>query len=102
MEIEENKTPESTKSINSSFMTSNSPTFNLQENNINLNIVPMTIEEPNNKKIDPYNKNVDIVRLNNENILEGVKGSDYIFHIGGMVSPQCDTKPYLTFTQKAI
>ena len=73
MEIEENKTPESTKSINSSFMTSNSPTFNLQENNINLNIVPMTIEEPNNKKIDPYNKNVDIVRLNNENILEGVQ-----------------------------
>ena len=34
--------------------------------------------------------------LSYENILEGVKGSDYIFHIGGMVSPQCDTKPYLT------
>ena len=34
--------------------------------------------------------------LNYENILSGVKNSDYIFHLGGMVSPQCDTKPFLT------
>ena len=39
-----------------------------QLNNLRNNVLT-TIEI--NKKNDPYNKNVDIVRLNNENILEG-------------------------------
>lgn len=29
-------------------------------------------------------------------ILEGVTGSDYVLHVGGMVSPTADWKPYRT------
>lgn len=29
-------------------------------------------------------------------VLEGVTGADYVLHIGGMVSPAADMKPYLT------
>ena len=36
-----------------------------------MNEINMTIEDNTNKKVDPYNKNIDIVRLNNENIIEG-------------------------------
>ena len=31
-----------------------------------------------------------------DSILEGVTGSDYVLHVGGMVSPTADWKPYLT------
>ena len=31
-----------------------------------------------------------------DSILEGVTGSDYVLHIGGMVSPTADWKPYRT------
>ena len=69
--VEENKEKESNKSINSSLMVSTSPSFSFSENDKNMNEINMQIEENINKKNDPYNKNVDIVRLNNENILEG-------------------------------
>ena len=45
--------------------------------------------------------NVKIVwgDLNNyDSILEGVTGSDYVLHVGGMVSPTADWKPYKTQT----
>ncbi|OHS95396.1 hypothetical protein TRFO_10534 [Tritrichomonas foetus] len=44
-------------------------------------------------------KNVEIIwgdLLNYEDILKGVTGSDYVLHIGGMVSPMADLYPYLT------
>ena len=55
----------------------------------------------NRSFISKYTKsnNIEIIwgdLLNYSDILKGVENSDYIFHIGGMVSPQCDTKPYLT------
>lgn len=31
-----------------------------------------------------------------DSILEGVTGSDYVLHVGGMVSPTADWKPYRT------
>lgn len=34
--------------------------------------------------------------LDYDSILEGVTGSDYVLHIGGMVSPVADYKPYTT------
>ncbi len=34
--------------------------------------------------------------LDYDSILEGVAGSDYVLHIGGMVSPAADYKPYST------
>ncbi|KAK8887486.1 hypothetical protein M9Y10_038533 [Tritrichomonas musculus] len=34
--------------------------------------------------------------VNYNDVLKGVEGSDYILHIGGLVSPQADTYPYLT------
>lgn len=34
--------------------------------------------------------------LDYDTILEGVTGSDYVLHIGGMVSPSADYKPYTT------
>ena len=34
--------------------------------------------------------------LDYESVLEGVTGADYVLHIGGMVSPAADMKPYLT------
>ena len=33
-----------------------------------------------------------------DSILEGVTGSDYVLHVGGMVSPTADWKPYRTQT----
>ncbi len=49
----------------------------------------------------PYmgRKNVDIIWgdfLDYETILKGVTGADYVLHIGGMVSPAADYKPYST------
>lgn len=44
-------------------------------------------------------ENVEVVWgdfLDYESILSGVTGSDYILHIGGMVSPAADYKPYTT------
>ncbi|OHS96155.1 hypothetical protein TRFO_37671 [Tritrichomonas foetus] len=43
--------------------------------------------------------NIEIVwgdLLNYDDILRGVTGSDYVLHIGGMVSPKADLYPYLT------
>ena len=68
---EDKKEKEGSSSINSSFIATSSPTFNFKENDKNMNEINMTIEDNINKKVDPYNKNIDIVRLNNENILEG-------------------------------
>ncbi len=33
---------------------------------------------------------------NYSDILKGVQGSDYILHVGGMVSPYADDKPKIT------
>ena len=37
--------------------------------------------------------------LDYDAILEGVTGSDYVLHVGGMVSPTADWKPYKTQKQ---
>jgi hypothetical protein len=55
----------------------------------------------NHKLLTPYlnNPSVEIIwgdLLNYEDILEGVKGADYVLHIGGMVSPQADFYPEKT------
>ena len=56
-------------SINSSFVASNSPSaMKIEEDD--KNIIKMDIDDMDNKKIEPYNKNIDIVRLDNENILD--------------------------------
>ena len=34
--------------------------------------------------------------LDYDSILEGITGADYVLHIGGMVSPAADYKPYTT------
>ncbi len=57
--------------------------------------------EKNLEKLKKYMlyPNVKIVWgdfLDYDAILEGVTGSDYILHIGGMVSPAADYKPYTT------
>lgn len=55
----------------------------------------------NEEKLKPLmaKPNVKVVWgdfLDYDAILEGVTGSDYILHIGGMVSPTADYKPYST------
>lgn len=55
----------------------------------------------NEEKLKPLmsKPNVQVVWgdfLDYDAILEGVTGSDYILHIGGMVSPVADWKPYRT------
>ena len=53
-----------------------------------------------NKYIKKYGKeNFEIIwgdLLNYADVLNGVKGSDYVLHIGGLVSPMADAYPYLT------
>ena len=69
--LDENKGSEKNLSINSSMITSTSPSLSPKIKEKDNNIVDMNIEDLINKKNnDPYNKNVDIVRLNNDNILE--------------------------------
>lgn len=34
--------------------------------------------------------------LDYDSVLEGVTGADYVLHVGGLVSPAADMKPYLT------
>lgn len=51
------------------------------------------------KKYDPHNENIEIIwgdLINYEDVLRGVEGSDYVLHIGGLVSPMADSYPYLT------
>ena len=65
--VEENKKTESNKSINSSPSLSATNSKEGEKNNIK----KINIEDLSNKKnTDPYNKNIDIVRLNNDNTLE--------------------------------
>ncbi len=57
--------------------------------------------EANKEKLKPYlgDKNVEVIWgdfLDYESILKGVTGADYVLHIGGMVSPAADYKPYTT------
>ncbi|KAK8867255.1 hypothetical protein M9Y10_010232 [Tritrichomonas musculus] len=53
-----------------------------------------------NRYIKKYGKeNIEIIwgdLLNYDDVLNGVKGSDYVLHIGGLVSPMADAYPYLT------
>ena len=55
-------------SINSSQFNSRSASFSISSKDENTHMLQFEIE--NNKKNLPYNKNVDIVRLNNENLLD--------------------------------
>lgn len=57
--------------------------------------------DKNKQLLLPYmgKKNVDIIWgdfLDYDSILKGVTGADYVLHIGGMVSPAADYKPYST------
>ena len=57
--------------------------------------------EKNKDLLKPYmgQKNVEIIWgdfLDYDSILKGITGADYVLHIGGMVSPQADYKPYST------
>ena len=57
--------------------------------------------EKNKKLLAPYEfySNVEIVWgdfMEYDAILKGVTGSDYVLHVGGMVSPAADYKPYST------
>ena len=56
-------------SINSSLGNSSSPPLSTKINEDN-NIFKFSFDDSENKKNDPYNKNIDIVRLDNENILD--------------------------------
>ena len=55
----------------------------------------------NKKKLSQYenNPNIEIIwgdLLDYSSVLKGIENADYVVHIGGMVSPFCDKKPYLT------
>ncbi|MDD4848742.1 MAG: NAD(P)-dependent oxidoreductase, partial [Bacteroidales bacterium] len=57
----------------------------------------------NRKKLAPYenNPNIRIIwgdLMNYEDMLNGVNGADYVLHVGGKVSPQCDAYPNETRT----
>ena len=57
--------------------------------------------EKNKERLKPFmgHKNVEIIWgdfLDYEAILKGITGADYVLHIGGMVSPAADYKPYST------
>lgn len=69
-------------------------------NKINLRILARKGAK-NEEKLAPYmgRPNVQVVWgdfLDYNAILEGVTGADYVLHIGGLVSPAADWKPYLT------
>ena len=67
---DENKDQENNNlSINSSLINSTSPSSSVNTKEDDKNMKEFSIEDFN-KKNDPYNKNIDIVRLNNENILD--------------------------------
>ena len=69
-------------------------------NKINLKILVREIDKNKDNVIPLIAKpNVRIVwgdLLDYDSVLEGVTGSDYVLHIGGLVSPAADMKPYLT------
>jgi len=69
---DENKESDSNSlSINSSFANSTSPTLIVKTKGDEKSILNINLEDYSNyKKNDPYNKNIDIVRLNNENLLD--------------------------------
>ena len=53
----------------------------------------------NHKKLAPYKDKIEIVwgdLLNYEDVLKGVTDADYVFHVGGMVSPKADYFPKKT------
>ena len=55
--------------------------------------------ETNRKKLAPYSGKIRVVwgdLTRYEDVLEGVKGSDIVLHVGGMVSPAADYKPIST------
>ncbi|MBO5754390.1 MAG: NAD(P)-dependent oxidoreductase [Proteobacteria bacterium] len=53
----------------------------------------------NREKLAPYEGKIKVVwgdLTKYEDVLEGVTGSDYVLHVGGMVSPAADYKPKST------
>ena len=69
-------------------------------NKINIKLLVRT-NDRNKDRIIPLlaKPNVRVIwgdLLDYDSVLEGVTGADYVLHIGGMVSPAADKKPYLT------
>ena len=62
----------------------------------------LVLNDKKNKKIIKKYSNLDNVSIvygdlrNYEDVLKAVSGSDYVLHIGGMVSPYADDKPQTT------
>lgn len=55
--------------------------------------------EINKKKLAPYEGKIRVVwgdLTRYEDVLDGITGSDYVLHVGGMVSPGADYKPKST------
>lgn len=55
--------------------------------------------EKNKQKLFPYEEKLEIVwgdLCSYDSVLQGVTGSDIVLHVGGMVSPQADYRPYRT------
>lgn len=55
--------------------------------------------EKNIKKLAPYMNDIEVVwgdLTNYEDVLKGVTGADFVFHVGGMVSPMADYRPKAT------
>lgn len=75
----------------------------LDEFRLKLLVRPSTKNKKTMKKILTKYKNEQSIEiiwgdlLNYEDVLRGVEGSDYVLHIGGLVSPKCDLQPYLTY-----
>lgn len=76
----------------------------LSEFHLKLLVRPSNKNKKTMKKIlNKYNnkeQNIEIIwgdLLNYDDVLKGVEGSDYVLHIGGLVSPKCDLQPYLTY-----
>lgn len=67
-----------------------------------INIVLLARKSKKNEELlAPYMAKPNVKILwgdlsNYDDILEGVTGADYVLHIGGMVSPAADWKPYTT------
>lgn len=55
--------------------------------------------EKNIKKLASYMNDIEVVwgdLTNYEDVLKGVTGADFVFHVGGMVSPMADYRPKAT------
>ncbi|MEH7490686.1 NAD-dependent epimerase/dehydratase family protein [Neobacillus niacini] len=74
----------------------------LLERREHFNIVALVLPTEHDKSImSPYEKDPGVKIIwgdltNYEDVLRGVEGSDYVLHVGGLVSPVADYRPALT------